>query len=598
MTHLSRKTAAICVIFVLTSLFRQVHAEFVPQGYNPEVPAEYKYKGPFWDPAPEQTADSNVKPDCRETPVPFNFFQNIAKQKEITNQTEFLRALPKDSFQSFTLMAKSDSPEAPCISEEFPGVLRLSIDGSTVFRYTCDPKCGLYNKIQVLHFDDSQRRWQPAEIDFSQSTAHRVDLKPESCKNCHAPNLNKVDIRPNWQQYDQWSGFFGGKDDNLRMLQTLDDESRVPDFKKFRERVRSGDLKDNPCYTELPWYTGSDPEYKDYPYNNGPIDSIFGKTSHYDLRVNLKFGEILGHRLAQRVARMVEEQPAFERNKYRFLMAGFACGESMTAADEMINELGMPVREESQKYQDLATPHELAANLIKGLGLEYADLTMHFNKPDTFVYSTGIAPASKYASGDSHRDPKIAEVVLGNILKDMSKSDPDLRRFVELGRGESEHFGQRFACIDDLGGALFLNEVGRYNLCNVLTQKNVEQLKKVAPVAVLGGGSQVRTTPSLSAIRIIDGPSARGQKIVENTCAHCHGVANEKKLRAELHFFESPAATLNELCKPNANLIERVKVRTQDEYDPMPPMFTYDQLTQSQTADLVGYLQALKSQCH
>jgi hypothetical protein len=556
---------------VFTSSFAFASTVTFDSAYTPH-PEGFQRRLPTAPPAP---ADFDVHPDCRETAVSLHQLLNIARDPKIKNQIDFLRALPQGSMQSFTLLEKSDSPEAPCISKQFPGIIRLSITGSIAFRYTGDPNCRLYNQIQLLYFNGVKRSWKPLEIDFKKPAKDRVDMHPTSCQNCHSPSSTKVDLRPNWQEYSTWKGFYGQQDDSYVRSGT-----EVSDVLDIKKRIAGGDLSKNANYSELPWYKGSELAYQRYPYNAEE------KSRRMDLRANMRFTTILSHRLSQRIARMIEESPKYPNTKYQILSSLLRCETAGTV--------------NSKSEVDDLEDYEIdpLTQVANDLGLENADLTMHFNQSTRSDYRTAISPP--YSGMDNI---PISDMVAGQLFRRLVAHESEFSRFANYTRGESAFYGERFACIDDLGGAVHLNKQGRQDLCGHLIQKNSAFRAATLRIGTISA-STIDTILNRE-IKKLSPPNTylywnkqnvgAGESVAKNICATCHGPA-DSKVRSELHFLRDLPTLKSKLC--SSNLLEKIKVRISDYSDPMPPYGAgFDTVPTQQIQTVVDYLSSIQSQC-
>jgi len=544
-------------------------------------------------------ADLNIRADCSETPVTLDQIISAAQNPAVTGQTEFLRSLPKHSLQTFTFITKSESPEEPCISEKYPGVIRTSIDGSITMRYTCDPGCALYNRVQILEFGKNTKHWKPAELVLRENPDHRVNLKPTSCVNCHSASNTLADLKPNWQQYQTWRGFMGEEDDNLSKKLV---DSGIPEkerFESFKARIQSGDLKDNPCYTELPWYTGSAKEYEHYPY------STEDKSQNYDLRPNAKFTDIYSHLMAQRLARRFEEQPAYPRIKYRMLAESLDCPHSRPNFDSAATY-------EKYFHQDLKQGGALRTYGEK-LGIPLADFTMHFRSNGNFKYATAVE-AEQSVQWFRGNDATIYELTEGELLRGMAAESAEFKPFLELGRGVTNRFGDRFSCIDDLGGRISLNENGISKLCAKLKEKEEEML--APPNADISANAETCEEPKADtghalpgllgdALKILEAaePASldpirvqHGKDTLQKSCVHCHSPGSPKALKPELQFFGNEKEMKKALCQ--TNLLAKSKERMNSEFEPMPPFGSgYDNLSKAELNNVGAYLSSLRKNC-
>lgn len=552
-----------------------------------------------------------VRPDCSEMPMSYPDLAAIAKQPGINNQIDFLRAIPPGTLQTFTFNFNSKSAQGPGVSPEMPGIVRMSQDGKLVLRYTCDPSKPTYNKIEVLTYDDSTEKYKMASIDLGKPRDHRVEENPKLCLSCHNPGGEKspvVDPRPNWQQYDQWTGFYGSEDDTFVYGNSRTGTGNPVTREEIRQQQANylnfrQNQKDNPCYSSLPWPENPDPLY---PYSNN------GRNSDYTRRPGLKFTEVQCHLAGRRLARKFREKPEYNQIKYALAMSSLGCREfkpsqiTQVVPEARANNFQRP---RAQDIDDAAAPgtHFSAHYEVgRAMGFRNMDWTMNFNQNESASYNCGLSGGNNLAG--MYGDITIGDVMQGELMKDVSSGIPALKGKISTTRGESESFGRNFACIDDLGGAPASNELSQNQVCSELAAaQNRLERDVILPSANrnLVREWQNRREADCNQNQVLDNQGQnlddlisitaeleggtdtpnvdRGREVARGACMECHNGD-----MGMYEFLESEEITREFMN--NGPFIDRIKARISDPQRPMPP--SGRRLSDREKADLEAYMRS------
>jgi cytochrome c553 len=359
--------------------------------------------------------------DCEEKPLSYDELKSLASRPGITNQIDFLRAIPKDTLQTFTFVHTSQSAQGPGVSRDFPGVIRASSDGKLIIRYTCDPSKPTYNQIEVMTFDDETAKYKMASFSFkSPSTSHRTTENPKLCMQCHNPGGERapIDPRPNWQQYETWNGFYGSKDDSF----LISPEEEKQQYLKFKQ-----EKKDDPCYSLLPW-PGGKMETDLLPYSNEY------KSNNQNLRPNNKLTINQCLLVAKRAFRKFKQRPEYSYVRNTIASALLDCKSSAEGRALRENDLEkvlpdlIPWNTENNLqpsgiYNPGLRDYQSAAyRVFRTLGFSNADLTMHFNSPEQ----------KKFHCGDSGSD--ILAFMANELLGEVATSTSSLNGVLEPNR--------------------------------------------------------------------------------------------------------------------------------------------------------------------
>ena len=565
-----------------------------------------------------------VRPDCSEIPFNYQDLTKLASDPKIKNQQDFLNAIPEGTLQTFTFTFKSESAQGPGVSEEFPGIIRMSEDGKLMIRYTCDPSKPTYNRVEMMTWDDATDKFKMVSMDFGRRTptGPHVEENPALCLKCHNPGGENapVDPRPNWQQYDQWDGFYGGQDDTFnaytggetipghRAVTEEEATKQKADYLKFREKQ-----KDNPCYSTLPWPKGEVENADIYPYASQ------GRQTDYVRRPNLKITDVQSHLSAKRLARKFKERPEYNLIKYALAMSTLGCEQYQPSQIRAVlpeTTSNASAGSASSGFPNPANdPNELSLHYQVGraMGMRPQDWTMHFGKDDNAFYNGSIPP--DYGHSDINRDYNIADLMQSEIAKSTVEAIPGMSNYMRTTRGVQKVFGNEFACIDDLGGVAYAgpndpegrNSNAETKVCEELAsaQKNLEE--NILPPLIARRNLEEMRAQRENACRVRDnaldenvtdvmkvalaasqeGQAAdpeRGKQLVTSICMQCHVrmggysfFANEDAIKAK--FVRTP------------NFLDRVKTRMGAERNPMPPTGALSPLEQ---ADVQKYLETFR----
>ncbi|MFZ4715267.1 MAG: c-type cytochrome [Bacteriovoracaceae bacterium] len=566
-----------------------------------------------------QSPKDGIRPHCGELPLSYASLKTLADRPDINNQLDFLQAIPEGTLQTFTFNYKSESAQGVGVSRGLPGVIRMSADGKLIIRYTCDPSKPTFNKVEVLTFDDGTSKYKMADFDFTQKASvkgqppgHRISENPKSCMKCHNPaGMDAApDPRPNWQQYDQWTGFYGSQDDTFNQYSSKNGvritEAEAAQEKKDYLDFRAAE-KSNPCYSSLPWpKTNYEPEY---PYSNR------ARNSDYIRRPGLKFTEIQCHLTAKRLARRISSKPEYKYLKYSLAMKTMGCSQFKNEMiTNVIPEVTFPNDSHMVKNENFGDPYNsnntysLAYEVGKTMGIRDKEWTMHFNKDTDATYGCGSGPGKKKFS-----DLGIGDLLEGELMSSLTQEIPALKGTYSTSKGELETFGQNFACNDDLGGGVIVED--RVKACEELLKAQVVmETGSLGPQIAKGTLDKLKaqrkkdcdliTDESLAPIshnladiqevnlKLINmdqkPDAARGKQLVQNNCMECHSSGGKT-----YDFFNSEERFQQHL-KEKPDFIKRVSGKLNDKDDYMPP--GDKPLEPLQRADIIEYLKSITKQ--
>ncbi|HXH32603.1 MAG TPA: hypothetical protein VNJ01_17530 [Bacteriovoracaceae bacterium] len=541
--------------------------------------------------------------DCSEKILSYQALKQIAQSKSVTNQLEFLKAIPPDTLQTFTFSFESQSAQGAGVSREFPGVIRTSNDGKVMLRYTCDPSKPTYNKVEVMAFDDASKRFKLVSFDFSKASAppkHRVQENPRSCLKCHNPGGENapVDPRPNWASYPNWKGLYGSEDDSFKTYDGSENaalEKQKEDFLSFRLKQ-----KNNPCYSSLPW-PKNDPDLL-APY------SADRKSEDVSLRPNLQITKTQCVLAANRLARKISEVPEYKYLKYSLAMRSLDCGQWKSGQiSSIVPGVKLYDVEERMDLAPIADPrfkesYTTTYQVGKHLGLTDADWSLNFNSPDDPSFRCPITNVpSVYRT---NLLVGVGDIASGILLGDLSKELKGLSASVLMSTPEKEDGRGNYSCLDENGGAP--NVINKKKACDILAEaqgklendqltlmavqnliKEIQQKRSLDCSSDVLGETVSQDLPEIAAVALRltlseqKGDPEVGKKIVSTTCKTCH-----KDGFTGYEFFNDELALKKKL---NSTFTQKVLHRLGSDTEPMPPN---GNLSPREQLDVLEYLRS------
>lgn len=600
-------------------------------------------------------------PNCNEKKISYQEIENIANSPEVTDINSFLKAIPPDSMQTFTFVTNSLSAQRgegdSKVSEEWPRVIRTSMDGKLTITYTCNPDSPTHNGVEVMYFDEQTKQFKASSFKLKNPTgegeSQRIHRNPKSCVTCHAQSSfnGQPSMKPNWNEYFSWSDcvkdrgiqMYGANDDNMSRdvfrarIPTSDakrpegcnstqdrasHEGQVASFEKFKEKQ-----KDNPCYSSLPWPTEKDKknskwDLSKYPYSTDAQERIDGR-QNYSLRTNFRITDTYSHLMSQRVAGIIEKSPNYEKMKYYLAMEAADCLEDKDIKNIKklipgikIDEVFVGLKNKTRFWQhDPRKSAQIMYAYGKTIGMKDSDWSMEYNYDKDPVYQATM-PHSK--NDNTNGDYGIAMGTQGQIISALQKEDSSLVPADALSRGVADYFGEEFSCIDDMGGALKGSHVGKdTKFCKNLRIKNEKHLANIktetqcADCATVAAPQNVMATVSVLGTQLSDieikakaESAERGKHLVQKDkalCIRCHSRTEEnlKKRPSGFMFIPNDKVSSAENEKALHELRERAK-----EPDFMKDLDFYltgskempvgaNNLTDQDRRDVVNYIESL-----
>ncbi len=193
-----------------------------------------------------------IRADCRnERPYTIGELLDLAHAS--SSLEEFLRNLPSDVLQTYTLMEHSESSQSHGVDRLHPRVIRSSSGSSSsvTIAYGCNPRSRHYGQVEVIYQDASTGREHAQLLTFRNARRRRrerpgqpqtlVATNPRNCMGCHTGGTgNPIHFRHNFHEYNEWPGAHGHQDDSLSPTER----------RNYLEFLAS--QRNNPCYNTLP----------------------------------------------------------------------------------------------------------------------------------------------------------------------------------------------------------------------------------------------------------------------------------------------------------------------------------------------------------
>ncbi len=370
-------------------------------------------------------------------------FDYVALKEMIETQSlnsipKVLAALPPSLKSRFTLMYKSESPQAG--TSAAPRAILFSSDGSLIVTFNGDPSLPGFDALEVLSFDKRRKDFTLHEISFDlsgQSRPRFSEPNPTRCVRCHG-----AEPHPIWNNYPIWAGAYGSYDDRLTSADypILSPTSRIIDYSygrrpflvnrsekddyfNFRKLSTAEDLPDR-RYSKLIW--GAPLEW---PYTIGV--SHEKELPPIGRRPNLKLTMLVASNMSEHLASRIQRSPLYPSFKSSLLFAAF-CSISVTDIDvitESMRKHESTLSESERKaFGDYTGPgrFEGVREYDRGRGL-----TRDF---EISPYDWSILLNSDGSSSTGYRDPgahSIFEMTMNVLITNEANGDQDLLNIVQ-----------------------------------------------------------------------------------------------------------------------------------------------------------------------
>lgn len=234
--------------------------------------------------------------------------QAYLEQKDIRSIESLLQNMKssnddymKSFLSNYVLMYGSRSLQDSSFSN--PRVITYSDNFDFVFSFNGDPNHRGFNSLEVMQFDNSQRKFEMFSVTFDGENKPVFSEKnPPLCLSCHTN-----DPRPNWEAYPFWPGAYGSEDDRTFMSYSLE---HLDSYKSLSEFIEYSAFESN---------SNSHDRYKHLV----PISKEVNESMRLKTRPNLSFTIQVNKNNMKRVSRKLRQQENSIAFKYAILGATF-----------------------------------------------------------------------------------------------------------------------------------------------------------------------------------------------------------------------------------------------------------------------------------
>ncbi len=594
-----------------------------------------------------------IRPDCTELPLSVGKLDSIANSS--SDQIDFLRNIPGGTLSTFTFVTHSlssqrgvdaDGKPKGDVRPLWPRVVRTSIDGKLTLTYVCDPENPSYGKVEAIYYDDATDSLQSKEYSFHNEPGvgegKRVLTNSSSCIQCHGTTSVKgvASFKHVWNEYSDWGdcvrtrgiALYGSNDDNMgsgyRKRYHLS-KSKYPDGCTEEEDIAAIEQektdyqnfkrlqKDNPCYQLLPW--PKIPPGKEqsrlalyYPYADDALGQVSetGGDYNFSRRANLRITKAFSHLQAKRITKLMKDDPSYNAAKYFLAMEGAHCREK-GETDQLVACLGMkldrtptdsdPNASDIEIHNDPKSSLPILFNYGKFIGMDDSEWNLEFKLPGVPSYRMGTAEVG------------IADLVAGEILRDIGKKDPSIAtQFPQLTDSpETSQGGKSYRCLDDVSAPIAYAVSGistDESLCTILrtdAMAHLDTLKKEGKCNA-HSASLPSSVSSVTHDPLDPASVERGRKLAMNghkgNCTSCHSPTTENShaYPKEILFLPSGSLPASQNSRALAllkgrgagNFFDSLKTRLVTLSD-MPPKGFGQLLTPQDKTDLQSYFRSL-----
>ena len=153
--------------------------------------------------------DKNRRAPAYASPEKFTYesLKKLIQENGLSDIQTVIQKLPEDCRSNFALVRKSRSLQYG--DDLNPRVILFCDSARLLVAYGNESSKQGYDTIEAIQFDDYTDTFAFREINFYATQSPSYNESPASCIQCHRNSL-----RPNWDSYDLWPGFYGGERDS------------------------------------------------------------------------------------------------------------------------------------------------------------------------------------------------------------------------------------------------------------------------------------------------------------------------------------------------------------------------------------------------
>ena len=500
------------------------------------------------------------------------------------NVEQVLQALPEELRSNFTFVHSSRSTHRAAIDPLFPRVVLFTTDAKLLLAFTGNPALPGYDQLEALHFDDRTSSFHASRFILADAIERDPALKDAAslngrtdrfeCTRCHGG-----DIRPIFDSYSLWPGFYGSLADNLGR-----DTRERRDYLRFLAQNAGRGV-----YRHLRFPAGS----ATTPYEDGSRQLTTAESLR--LHPNERLGDALTPLNWKRIVRKLAARgDDYRRLRYPLLSGMLGCSgmpiapafdESIRTALQAENarrfeRAGLDAEGTEGSYrfrmqelvQDIPQGISEIAYAAKALGVRRADWSMSFEPSSLGFFDGVLTPEVLY----------IKEDFVTAMLGELASTDPEFAR----------HYNPSFVFSDygfRLGFKLPMGAVyGNQDLCALLAARTKAL------------GATLESVESIDARERKEIPRApRPPTAVLTRCAACHEGSSRAFAGVEIPFTDPLALRHKLRSEPSLTsggtlLQEMLRRISAGARNPMPPASAGVPLTERDRRQLGDYLTGLE----
>lgn len=499
------------------------------------------------------------------------------------NVEQVVQALPDELRSNFTFVYDSRSTHRSSVDPSFPRVVLFTTDGKLMLAFTGNPKRPGYDQIEAIHFDDRTSSFHTSRFILGDAIQRDPSLKDDAaqngtldqyeCTRCHGR-----DVRPIFDSYSLWPGFYGSLADNL----SRDNQERRDYLQFLATSAKTG------VYRHLKFRSGSSTT----PYDDGKRRLSLAESLNW--HPNERLGDALTPLNWQRIVRKLAAQGETYRRLRYPLLAGILSCTAIPISREFDHSIKLALDlENSRRFERagidaegpdsdrflmqelvLHIPQSVAevAYAAKALGVSRADWSMSFEPSSLGFFDGVLTPETLY----------IKEDFVTAMLRELAATDKAFAPYYSPSFVFSNHGWK-------LGLKVSMADVyGNPELCSLLDARiRSQRLPALEPVERIQSGERGQIPRAPAA------PTA-----VLKRCAACH-EGNTRSFGGVEIPFTDPVALHQKLRRESSlmtggPLVDQMLARiAPGARNPMPPAAAGGPLTERERRQLTEYVSAL-----
>lgn len=134
--------------------------------------------------------------------------------KKAGNLDEVIALLPESLRRNFALQYESHGLMDSSL--QFPRPILFGQDAKFIVTFNGEKSQAMYDVLEIMQFNDQSKQFELFALSFDAQQNLKVEKNPAVCLSCHSNTAGG--IRPFWQDYDGWTGFFGSMYDAPKLV--------------------------------------------------------------------------------------------------------------------------------------------------------------------------------------------------------------------------------------------------------------------------------------------------------------------------------------------------------------------------------------------